>query len=1389
MPALRKLHRVAFLLPDLAVAGVDAAYGAEAALLLWMACIETCRRHPGLAVYDSESTPLLPYDGHFAPQYAQVGATPRDAFYESNRRDELVWLQLELPKGVVRLHVLGRDGQQASFDAIGRTLGEQLHQVLERWLGSRSLGPLPKRIDPFTGEELLAAIRVLGPALVDHARKWQAPVPKQRAHEPGDDSDSDADPPVNESDGSGDEIDAALSMLGTKRPKREAPRASRGIANRLLPPLKVAALRVLEVAMDDDLSELLLAADPEHPSALFAKFLAGGKRDVALLRRVIAASPGWGRPYSELAAAPDATALEVVAGAGMAALCRPAQLDIVDTAAEALRDDGRADEAVRLAARATRLHDRESRAHISLLQMHRSTDRVGAWLAQAHRSAYLHGCPMDPHFPWYPDQIQIDLLLADALMHAGRLDEAIALRANRLEGREATWPRHTRILQTWRKDPRFVAWCFAREGHFRGDPARAVEGFGRVEPDDNLDVAVFLDALVAMGREDEIALAWAHFGLGRGFTGPVARLAAARGLLAAGDWRRGLEELWRVQLAEPVRDEQVAIARCGRMLALLPLEVAETALAERMAVGAISLARRMARDIADFVPGAAKSSIVTRALGKGTAVELDPTSFAGFASDTPGRAAIDALFAELEVEAGGERSRTFMVRRAARLGTKLERAPVPVIDPTAQADRLVNRWLEVAFTAASEDDPVALARAAAYTAAQALGRYLAITTVAPTPVAGGLRTVAAEALALVRQHRDALTDRDARALLAVVDPLLRRVDRWVGANWLGAVERACAIEERAAGDVAGFARDCATVAARILGPEEEAVLAISLARLHRDRPEGWHSPAAAQASRLTVHTGSTGADEWADATAAQLAARTLEVDDALDALHSACYLAEGRTAGPAIQTARVLFDAGRAAAAIGVLSMGIAAATPAERDRALASFAAIWGSNDLPIAFDRVATGVFEALQKPDLVRAEKLGRWAVALDPSNGEAHRNLGLALAQQGKVVDALHHLTRATREQATQILSGVLYQAGKHAEATAVLDYASRWYARADQWLTYAGIAYGAMDNPRAVKAYGLAYQLDPEAFDATQLNAYAGVLDEVGDYVTCEKVANHLLRVAGDDVMWKTNAWNHLACALIGRGKYEDAAQLAEQAVAHNPLPDNAAGFTATLERARTKTKPTPPALPSIRAVQSPVFALLEAGDFATAAALLAGGPRESEPSWRARRGALAATRFRFASENAVEVTPRARAAAAQVLADSIATTDRDAAICRVAALEIREQAYFARDPVPRLGDRMTRDAFYREFRARGGVVLGEAVPKPAPFVDRVVVPGAKVARASDFVALLRDLAALPPREALAQFDLDDTGYLEVARAWGSAFENDPSLAATIAAGLARTTSK
>jgi len=1333
VPALPKPHRIAVLVPIVTIDGPDAAYEREAAILVWTALVETCQRHPNLSVLDADATPLFPQDGHFAPQHAGHGARPTDAFFGPTRRDELIWLELALGKqGVVRLHAVGRDGKTETFDAIGPRLGEQIQQVLGAWLTARKLGVLPKPFDEVSGDEVLAVLRVIAPTLAEQARAWALPVaaaPRWSLAVVGDEPERDLD---DETDDSARVADADVldetpivettidSTMETEVPTDSARRSfALPLVARLPRAFRVPALRLLELALREDLAAHVLAADPDHPRG------------------------------DRIPAAPSP--LESVAAIGVAALRRPASLDNLERAASALAEAGRIDEAQRLLERAVALHDEQPRAHLALLDVHRRTGRVGAWLERALRSAAQHGCPLDASLPWYPDQIHVDLRASVALLQVGRLGEAIALRASRLAGRDATWPAQVRVLDAWRTEARFVATCFAREGYFRGDDARAVEGFARVEPEDAVDLALFLDALVATGREHEAPLVWAHHGLGRELAAPVSRLAAAHALFAAGEWRRGLDELWRAELTEPGRDDHVALARLGLVMSTAPIEAIEAVLGERIAIGAPTLARRMARDVADFVPTAAKSGLVARALGKQATIDFDVAWLAGFAANARSRRAIDAAFVELGPP-----------RKGAPSGFDLA-------DELQRGDRLVARWLEVAFTEASEDDPAALAQAAAYTAAQALGRYLAATTAPPSTIAGALRTVAGEALALVRRHRAHLGDRDARALLGVLDPLLRRIDRWVGTTWLGAVERAVGVDERSGGDVVGFVRDYPVVAARILGPEEVAVLSASIARLHRERPDGWASKVAVQAARLASHTGSAGADEWADAIAAQLAAREIDLDDAVDALHTACYLAEGHSAGPCVHAARILFEAGRAPAALAVLSTGLRAATPPWRDDQLASLAGAWQAArlDVPLDVAEATAAIRDALERGDAARAEKLARWTVAFDDTSSEAHRNLGLALARQGKVLDAMHHLIRADAERGAQLLAGMLVHDGRAADAITVLDHASRWFSTADQWLACAGIAYAAGDTPRTAKAYGQAYQLGGATFDAATLHAYANVLDEVGDHEACERIAHELRRAAGDDRAWQTCAWDHLARAYIGQGRFDEAAALAERAVAESPRPEQAAQFRVTLDRARSRAAPA-------------------AATMAMAVAGATDEPSAPTPDgWRARRFALHAARLRLSSENQVDVTPRARAAAVAALADSNGTMDREALLARAVALRIREQAYFARDPVPRLGDPLSREAYHAMLRARGGGAPAETEAPPVGFVDRVVVPGSKVARASDYIALLRDLAHLAPKDALAQFDLDDSGYLEVSRAWAVAMEHDPSIAQTIEAGLAK----
>ncbi|MCB9573087.1 MAG: tetratricopeptide repeat protein, partial [Kofleriaceae bacterium] len=1264
----RKPHRIAFLVPTLSVPDGDVARARDLELLLWLACIDAASRHPQLAVLDAEAMQVQAQGPHFVPALAQRGATPDDAALAASRRDEVVWLELSLQPGkpgAVRLHTIDRAGVRESFDALGGRVGAPVHLVVSAWLAERGLAPTEPWWPGLTVEGVLAAGRALSRhvAVLAELRPWLATFTNAQlvSFTPG-------------GDGGGDGGDAATPDRGARPGGFDVATATAELAAQAAP-LRVAALHALALASRAAPETLLAEVAPDHPRVQLAAYLAApaDARDRALLRAVIAAAPGWAAPYRELeaddadaavAAADRVSPLEAVAAAGLVTLCRPDDRDGTGVTVTRLAAAGDVDGALRLARRRVALHDDDSQVHLDLLDVLRRAERPGAWLAQAHASGWRHGCPMAPHLPWYPDQILIDLAASTAYLEVGRLDEATALRGNRLEGREGAWPRHTKILQRWRREARLVAWCYAREGYFRGDDARAVEGFGRIEPGDGVDVAIFLDALVALGREHEAPLAWAQYGEGRGFATPWSRLAAARALMIAGAWRRGVEQLWQVALRWPRRDDHAAIARTAALLAEAPLAELEAALAARLDAGAVTLARRLARDVADFAPAAATSAVVTRALGSTVAVGFEPAWLAGFAATTRSRAAVDALFAEVTV--GGH---------AAGHG-----------DARQLGELLVARWLQVVFVEASEDDAAALAQAAAYVAAQALSRYLAATTATPSPLTGALRTVAAEALALVHRHRAELADGDARALLAAIEPLVGRVDGELVDAWLDHVERALDLDGKSRGDLAGFAAATPAVAARLVGPEERALLGWHAAALRRAGGDGWAAAAEPLLARLAWHTGGDGAGPWAEAVEAMHAAGALGAADAIDRLATAAYLARGVDAGPCVAAARALFAAGAAEAALTILCDGLHAADEAERDRHLQTLAGPWQASglDVPFGFQAAAGGVFEALQRGDGARAARLGRWALAMDPHNAEGHRNVGLALAIQGEVLDALTHLTRATPDQATQILSGTLYQTGRLPQALEVLDFASRWYVRADQWLTYGGVVYAAMDNPRTVKAYALAYQLDPDAFDASQLNAYAGVLDEVGDHATLERIAGDLIRIAGDDVMWLTNGWNHLACCYIGLGRFDEAVALAERAVAQNPLPDNTEAFAATLARARAHQQLEVPPLGPVGPARAPIFAQLEDGDLAGAAAQL------DDPDWKVRGAALRAARFRFSSENRLEVTERARAAALRIVDAAVGVAGVDAALARAWALDVREQALFPRDPVPALGDRMTR---------------------------------------------------------------------------------------------------
>ncbi len=1388
-------HRVAFLEPRLTWNGASTDERRVAAMHLWHQQLDVCVRVPTLSIaMPNELGGGVPWGLPSDPDSNRERV--KEAF-ATWRRDELLWLEATVKETSVglTLHAIARDDQRRSFDAVGSDVGTALTTVLNAWLQASGLGALVAPCESMSVATMLNAVRQIASFIPAESRVLHAAetpmlelVKAAAEDEKSDDSDSDEedsgeeddaddedssddDDDSSDDDDSDDDDDADEDLEddddgvdgdadGDAGPEGDSPEQLKKCLEALGSP-GWSLVRTAHSFLGGSISAELQRLDPDHPWSLWLAFAPTRSEDPDFdaLRRCLAAAPGWWMPYDALTDDEDElpepetdeafekrpTGLERTAAATFMVYANPASHQVGTNAARLLADEHRGGEALRILRDRVARFGRDSAEHIELLRLHEDTERIGDWVHEARESAWRHGCPMAPGAAWFPDQILVDLGESDALMQAGRLEEAIQLRGNRLDGLAGSWPRHTSILEKWKRSPRFVAWSYSREGAFRGEDARVVEGFGRVEPGDGVDLGLFLDALVATGREREVPMAWAHFGEGHEFGTAFARLRAARALFAAGAWKTGLEQLLEVSISAPQRGDEGERAHVARMLTGVPDEIVTSVLGELLDARAGSIAWHLGRELADFWPGAAKSRVVTWALGKQEASPPPPSVITIPGLDAASAKAIDELLAQ----------------------------QAPTLEA---ADALVNEWPERVFGGEPKDVTLRLA----HTATRALDRYLRATLSAPMPVAGAFRTIAAEALEGLARRGEHLDVSIARAVLEALEPLWELVHPRVADRWLSAIDRSLLLEELTQGALGKLLAGLPNTDERLLTPERVALRSLELAQLYREKKDGWAAKVAPLAERLAWHTWDAGPIEWANAVVALREEEELHADDALDALSAAAFLTRDHDAEASVLAALAQFEAGDGEAAFAILCAGLQPAGEEWRDKALARLKKPFEAAKLGVPFDfqKAANGVLQAFQKNDPVKAERLARWCLALDSENGEIARNLGLALAYQGRVTEALGFLVRATPEQATQILSGVLSQQQKVPEALAVLDFASRWFVRADQWLTYGGVVYGAMDNPRTVKAYATAWKLDPSVFDASQLNAYAGVLDEVGDAITCEKIARKLIEVAGKDVMWLTNGWNHLACALIGQGQFEEAAKWAKKAVDKNPLPDNTENFAKTLERAKKKQKLEVPPLGPAEPPRHEAYQLAENGDFTAAMAHL------QSDDWNARRAALRASRFRFTSDNKVPVTKTARTAASTVLSQSTAQSAIAATICRSFALDLRAEGLdCAFDRPPDLGDRLTRAAFYEEFRARGGVIIGDAPDTKPPFVDAELFPGKPIARTSQYLALLADVGGRPFAEALATHQLDTAAYLEVCTRWGKAIDQDAALAKNVTNAL------
>jgi tetratricopeptide (TPR) repeat protein len=1320
-----------------------------AAKLLGAVVFDHLIRHPVLTVGDFDDERLTDDDNKLLDARHPDIEDTIDWFFRVNRRDEVLWLDLSLDPdrpAPVRLRARRprRDAPIDDFTAgPNEMLSAQIAECIDHWLASRRLasaGP----VTPFTLADLRDAIGRLDRVLL-----------AVRA------ADDPAAPRI------------APDLLAA--PPRLAVAFYRAVGDMSALPARELDLAILRI-------------EPDHPVAGRNEYLHRLRHEQGSRRAVLPIvddAPMYGKPHlsvwgDEFAA--DRTDEGMgLRHQGIAATLLPANPYACHNYSLQLSDVFRREESYRWSDRATIGSPAFDNAHLDCVRRLRQVGRPGQAFAEAQYRCNdileRWGQGRVSPFDW-PAKYHAGMLLAFVHHDVGRLDEAIRIAEDALadledpDGGHESFAWAVRRIEDWRTDPTVLAQAYAWEGYHRGDPGRTVAGFAKSSVDDADDVAMLLDALVALGREDLARVAF-HQAWGADGTGIIgdgkARLAGARLEILLGDAGAALEHLQTVQLRRGQSRLEAEINRVLRLASVRPATDWDIAIARRLEQGALQLARMAARDLADFVPGL-DTPTVARALGPRRAFDVAP-------------AWIDALRAALPALGGHHR-------------TVDERLALPAESSLVAADRLGREWWTALVPPAKDRD--AHAATAVYALGVALARYLALASGAPTPLSGAYRHVATEALHLVRRARYQLDDRAARGLLELVEHCAEHLpgDTWLIDTWLLRIERALDLDTEHGSYLPTLTIALPRVQSLLRGDERIGWELRMAFDLREDRSQ--HEAAAYLLERCqrAMETGAA-AVVWSD-----IAATSLSAERALD-VHWLAAVANPYHGGPWLNLARAQLLLNRVDDAFESLTRGFAPAGPEWRREQLHTISAAWpAAIGVPFAFDAAQTQGMAALQRGDLDGAVRCLRWCEALDPENTVIKRNLGIVLAKLGRVHEAVRAMAGHDKVEAARFVGHAALEAKRHAAAVLAYRTAALRSASADDWRLLAVAAWYAEDDSTAAIAYRRMYEAGG-VVEAQGLHAYATALYNTGQWAACEIVARQLVDLA-TDATYRACGLHALARALCGLGRFGEAVVVARDAVKLNPLPENAAELADTVRWAEAGVVP-PFEASREESAERRAFDALAVGNVALPEELAAQGN-----SWGLFRAALAATELRSDADNHVPVPARALEAALMVLDRSAGNTLPDAVLCRLRALRIRENAFIQIDPPPPLGARLSPDELDRRLAERrqprpsapavhaldqiaamreGDELLGPDTTPGDPDGydmgddngDPVVFPGQRVARLSDYVAIMKGMQGDDPRVVLSRAGLDEPSYQQVASMWGQRLASDASLHAKFAA--------
>ncbi len=1226
-------HRATFLASTLAVPPEIVAAKPYLARLVAVIVFDHLVRHRIVTLGDHDDERLLDDTGRLLDALHPSIEDSFDWFFRVSRRHEVLWFEISFDPSVPEAPLLSARRPDGSIEQWASSpelaLSQQLGQCLAQWLSARRL-PQVGPLSDFTSEDVRVA------------------------------------------------ADRLLKAEGQIAQGRELTSVTRAMTQ--FPRLGVPFLRVLaELSRDEarSLDPSILKLDPAHPVARrnhYVTALLAGEVDRRAILPLVEEAPMYAKPHLSIWGEPFAAERPLenmgVRHQGIAASLMPANPYACHNYSLQLAEVGRREESYRWADRATVAAPQFGAAHLDCVRRLRQVGRPGQAFAEAqYRCREIldrHGAGKLTANDWQAPH-HAALLIAFAHLDIGRIAEAIELADDAISRLPEDAPTQESFawaqkrIMHWKHDAGLLARAYAWEGHHRGDPGRVIAGLTRGRITDDDDAMMLIEALVATGRPEQAELAyWQCAGLdGAGVLGDgKARLAAAKALILTGDLDEALDQIQIVQLRRGQSRLEAEINRLYRLAAIRPPIEWERVVERRLELGAVTLARQAARDLADFVPGL-DTPLIRRALGEQTQLVLDPVWIAELIAAVPAAQATSAA----------------IVNRLAR--------PRPGRDPLEAADALAQEWWTALVPPARDRD--AHAAGAVLALGLALGHYLTLASGPPTPIAGAYRHIATEALHLVRRSRYQIEPGGVQALLRVVE-WLNGAPEWLLDTWLLRVERALDLEAEHGAYLDGMVAGMPTVQ-RLLRGDERIGWELRLAHDLAQDPSQYE-PAATLFERCerAVEAGVVPL-AWSAAAAAAGAPAAAQLDvHWLAAMSNPTGLA-----APWLRLGQALLAAGRRTEGFTAACRGVTACTAKERPGAVAELAPWWRAASLSTPLD--GAEAFEAglaaASEDRLDLATQHLRWALAIEPGNAKRAQSLAVALGRLGHGTEALRVLSQHERTDAPRLIGRVLLDAGRDLDALRFLRYASRRFRSADDWASLAGAAGRADNDAVAVEAGRRALALGSQ--DPQLLITLATSLYRMGEFHECERLAQRLIAEGSRDA--RVAGLHAMARALAGQGRHVDAHPYAKAAAELGPNGDLAAELIETMDR--IVAQQSPPVRPSLElSPERQACADLEAGRFDDLVTAVA------SPAWGIARAALAACEFRTDDESGIPVSPRAIDGALAILGRTQGATQPDAVLARIRALRIRDNAFIQIDPPPPLGLRYTPEEFELAYTER-----------------------------------------------------------------------------------------